>query len=179
MAGAQGQAPPELQGPRESPAEAGRLIRLETPAQELAVQVTPTFIIGPDLWLVRDENEVYGRAFGRSVFLSLDAEEENVEGLIGTLPTWFTFGPQEDVPLRMEGVASGGPVQLTVTAREITGTVGMCSYALEYQQEAERYEGSRICAGTPWQTVSLGLPPELLEQVEPMTVMALAVLLGA
>lgn len=175
VASAQGQAPPE----RPPPAEAGRLIRLETPTQEFAVQVTPTFVIGPDLWLARDGDDIYGSAFGRSVFVSLDAKEENAAGLIGTLPASFTFGPREDVPLRLEGVASGGPVKLTVTTREVTGTVGLCSYALKYQPEAKRYEGSRICAGTPWQTVSLVLPPELLEKVEPMTVMALEVLLEA
>jgi hypothetical protein len=158
--------------------EDGTYLTLRTPNQEVTLQVTRTFIIGPDIQLVRDLDEdiVQGRAQGRSVFLT--AVESEVEGLVGSMPALITFSRERrGQPLRLEGNIAGSPIQLRIEQNALTGTLGPCTYDLE--RKGNEYRGIRVCAGSTRQDVSLTLPPGLLDEVSPMMVTALAILLGA
>lgn len=153
--------------------EAGYFLRLQTPTQDVSVQVSPESIVGSDVRLVRDEKVVRGRASGRSVFLRLT--QGQLDGLMGAQPLRLTSSEQEGGSL-LEGTLLGAPVDLEFGPKQLTGSVGPCTYDLEYRDEA--YVGVRTCGPGERQPVYVFLTPGLPEQVPPMLTLALAVLLG-
>lgn len=154
-----------------------RFLRLQTPAQDVQVEVSRGSIVGSGFQLVRDEDTVRGRAVGRSVFLRVQEDETELDGLVGAQPTWIASTRKEDGRLRLEGTYAGGPLHLTLGPTELSGTVGPCTYDLEFEDEA--YTGMRVCGGERQPTWVFLTPTELPEQLSPMLVTALVVLLGS
>jgi hypothetical protein len=156
-----------------------RFLRIQTPAQDLQVRISRNSIVGPNVQLVRDDDAVRGRAAGRSVYLRIvegEEGEEELDGLAGAQPAWIASVSKKGGSLRLEGTFAGGPLHLTLGPRELSGTVGPCTYDLELEDEA--YVGMRVCGGERQPTWVFLTPTELPEQVSPMLMTALVVVLG-
>jgi hypothetical protein len=151
-------------------------LRVQTPAQDLQVQVSRNSIVGSNVQLVRDDDAVRGRAAGRSVFLRIVEGGEELDGLVGTQQAWIASARKKGGSLRLEGTFAGEPLHLTLGPRELSGTVGSCTYDLELEDEA--YAGMRVCEGERQPTWVFLTPAKLPEQVSPMLMTALVVVLG-
>lgn len=154
-----------------------QFLRIQTPDQDIQVEISPTSIVGSKVQLVRDDDAIRGRAAGRSIFLRIVEDETELDGLAGSQPAWIASSRKKDGSLRLEGTFDGDSLHLTLGPKELSGTVGACTYDLEFEDEA--YTGTRVCEGDRERTWVFLTPSELPEQVSPMLVAALVVLLGA
>ena len=177
-AGARGpEAPP---APEQEPEEAaergeGQFLRVQTAKQDVSVRISSESAVGPGVQLVRDEGAVRGRAAGQSVYLRIAKGKGELDGLVGSEPAWISSASKKGSSLRLEGTFGGGTLALDVSAKELTGTVGPCTYDLDFKDEA--YQGVRVCDGER-QHVWVFLTPGIPEQLSPMLATALVVLLG-
>jgi hypothetical protein len=154
-----------------------QFLRVQTPDEDLQVEISRTSIVGSNVQLVRDEDAVRGRAAGRSVFLRILEDETELDGLAGSQPAWIASTRKRDGSLRLEGTFASAPLHLTLGPRELSGTVGPCTYDLEFEDEA--YMGTRVCEGERQPTWVFLTPTRLPEQVSPLLMTALVILLGS
>jgi hypothetical protein len=151
-------------------------LSLRTPEGVIVARVTAERIIGPDIHVTRDVKTLRGRAFGQTVFLGLNGNE--VGGTVGRNLSRLSFEHEGEV-LEAEGAFYGNFTRLSLSARGLSGSVGVCSYELKAIGQGV-YRGSRICGGplerpTP---VVLVVPHTLVGQGPAMTLAALVLLLG-
>lgn len=149
-------------------------IFLRTPGESISATVKGDSIESPDLQLYRSSSAVRGRAFGRVV--NLDLKNDQVSGLVGGQPTSLKLNPQAGGGLEAVGMLGGGLSRFKLTPKEISGTVGACSYALQFT--GTRYEGWRSCRGRIENPVYLELPSTLSEGGNAQEVATLGLLLG-
>ncbi|WP_170115550.1 hypothetical protein [Melittangium boletus] len=148
---------------------------LRTPNNAYTVQVEGNDLNSADIQLTREGDSLRGRAFGRVVFLNLDAN--TVGGTAGGLLSRLQLRDKEGVT-EIQGNFLGSLVHLDFGPQAISGTVGRCGYDLKVNADG-LYEGSRSCGGIPQRPVTLGIPSSLTQQGKPMTVATLAMLLGS
>src|SRR5687768_811153 len=70
-------------------AKEGQFLRVQTPAQDIQVEISRNSIVGTHVQLVRDDDAIRGRAAGRSVYLRILEDEEELDGLAGSQPAWI------------------------------------------------------------------------------------------
>jgi hypothetical protein len=151
-------------------------LRLQTPDEDVQVELSRDSIVGTNVQLVRDDDAVRGRAAGRSVYLRIVEDEEELDGLVGSQPAWIASTHRRTGTLRLEGTFAGGPLHLTLTPRKLSGIVGACTYDLEFEDEA--YAGTRVCGGDRQPTWVFLTPTRLPEQASPILMTALVIVLG-
>jgi len=156
--------------------QAGQFLRVQTAKNDVSVRISSESAVGPGVQLVRDGGAVRGRAAGQSVYLRVVKGKGELDGLVGSEPAWISSASKKGPGLRMEGTFAGGTLELDVSPKELSGTVGACTYDLDFEDEA--YQGVRVCDGEK-QHVWVFLTPGIPEQLSPMFVSALVVLLGA
>jgi hypothetical protein len=161
-------------GAQEDEAEVQSL-RLQTAKQDLKAQVTPDSVTGSSLQLKREGNTVRGKVDGESVYLS--RKRGGLEGLLGGQSVRIVPKRDQDGIVRLEGTFGGEPLELDIGPDELSGTIGTCTYDLEYQDEA--YQGVRICEGDTREHVWVFVTPGVPEDVSPLLATALVVLLGS
>ncbi|HEX8435342.1 hypothetical protein [Archangium sp.] len=152
-------------------------ISLRTPEGVIVARVSEARIVGPNIRVTRDVKTLRGRAFGQTVFLGLNGNE--VGGTVGRNLSRLSFEHEGEV-LEAEGAFYGNFTRLSLSARGLSGTVGVCSYELKALGQGV-YRGSRTCGGplerpTP---VVLVVPHTLVGQGPAMTLAALMLFLGS
>ncbi|HEX5752700.1 MAG TPA: hypothetical protein VFZ09_41230 [Archangium sp.] len=147
---------------------------LRTPNAAITARVTGDSISSPDLQLSRDGKTLRGRAFGQTVFLGLNGKE--LGGTVGRELTRLSFEDHDGVT-HARGSFYGRVSELNISAEELTGTVGACSYDLKATKDGS-YVGSRSCGGVPERPVILDIPPALAKQGTAMTLATLGLILG-
>ncbi len=163
------------QEPEAPEQEEGQFLRVQTAKQDISVRISPESAVGPGVQLVRDDDAVRGRAAGQSVYLRIVKGKGELDGLVGSQPAWISTASRKGSSPRLEGTFGGGTLELDVSAKELSGTVGPCTYDLDFKDEA--YQGVRVCDGER-QHVWVFLTPGLPEPLSPMWVTTLVVLLG-
>ncbi len=156
--------------------QAGQFLRVQTAKNDVSVRISSESAVGPGVQLVRDGGAVRGRAAGQSVYLRVVKGKGELDGLVGSEPAWISSASKKGQGLRLEGTLSGGSLKLDVGPKGLSGTVGACTYDLDFQDEA--YQGVRVCDGEK-QHVWVFLTPDVPEQPSPTWVTALVVLLGS
>ncbi len=149
-------------------------LRLQTAKQDLKAQVTEDSVTGSGLQLKREGDTVRGKVAGDSVYLN--RKRGGLEGLLGGQSVRIV-PKREDGLVRLEGTFGGEPLELDISPEELSGTIGTCTYDLEYQDEA--YQGVRICEGDTREHVWLFVTPGVPEDVSPLLATTLVVLLGS
>jgi hypothetical protein len=150
-------------------------LSLRTPEGVIVARVSERRIVGPDIRVTRDVKTLRGRAFGRAVFLGLNGNE--VGGTVGRELSRLSFS-QEGEALEAEGAFYGNFMRLSLSARGLSGSVGMGSYDLQAIGQGV-YRGSRTC-GDPLERptpVVLVVPHTLVGQGPAMTLAALMLFL--
>ena len=147
---------------------------LRTPGTSISATIKGDSVASPDLQLYRSSSAVRGRAFGRVV--NLDLQGDQVSGLVGGQPTRLKLNSQAGGGLEAVGLLGGGLARFKLTPKEISGTVGACSYALQFT--GARYEGWRSCNGQIENPVYLELPATLAEGGNAQAVATLGLILG-
>ncbi|HEX8825451.1 MAG TPA: hypothetical protein VF794_36405 [Archangium sp.] len=156
--------------------EAGRQsLRLQTPKEDLKAQVTSEAVTGTDIQLTRKGDTVRGLASGSSV--SLNRKGGKLEGIVGGQSVRITSKSDEEGIVRLEGTFGGGPLELDITPDELAGTVGTCTYDLQYEDEA--YQGVRTCGENKREHVWVFVTPGIPAEVSPLLATTLVVLLGS
>jgi hypothetical protein len=148
-------------------------IFLRTPGESITATLKGDSVASPDLQLYRGSDAVRGRAFGHVVDLNIKGNE--VSGTIGGNPARLQLNSQPGGGLEAVGLFGGELSRLKVTPKEISGTVGSCSYDLRFT--GTRYEGSRSCRGQFENPVFLELPATLAEGGDAQTVATLGLIL--
>jgi hypothetical protein len=166
---------PEAQEQEPEEQEEGQFLRVQTAKRDVSVRISPESAVGPGVQLVRDSGAVRGRAAGQSVYLRIVKGKGELDGLVGSQPAWISSASKKGSSLRLEGTFSDGTLELDINAKELSGTVGPCTYDLDFKDEA--YQGIRVCDGER-QHVWVFLTPGIPEQLSPMLATALVVLLG-
>lgn len=149
-------------------------IFLRTPGEAISATLTGDSVASPDLQFYRGPDAVRGRAFGRPVNLNIKGDE--VSGTVGDGPTRLQLNSQPGGGLEAVGMFGGNLSRFKVTPKEISGTVGACSYQLQFT--GTRYEGSRACHGRIESPVFLELPATLAEGGDAQAVATLGLILG-
>jgi hypothetical protein len=108
------------------------------------------------------------------VFLGLNGKE--LGGTVGRELTRLSFEDEGGVT-HARGSFYGRVSELNISAEELTGTVGACSYDLKATKDGS-YVGSRSCGGVPERPVILDIPPALAKQGTAMTLATLGLILG-
>ncbi|MBU8895781.1 hypothetical protein DRW03_20830 [Corallococcus sp. H22C18031201] len=160
--------------PKSDDAAQSQYLTLRTPRQDITAKVTPTDISSPQFQLGMDSNSMRGRAYGRTVDLSLNQEKGEVTGSFGQSPVNLKVTENANT-LEAKGFFAGQPSNLKISPDTLTGTVGRCSYQLK-QQDA-LYQGSRSCGRGVENPVSVSIPP-LIADSSARAVAALSVLLS-
>lgn len=161
-------------GAQEDEAEVHSL-RLQTPNEDLKARVTEDSVTGSGIQLTRQEDTVRGKIAGGSVYLR--RKRGGLEGLLGGQSVRIVLKREEAGIVRLEGTFGGDPLELDITPEELSGTVGPCTYDLEYQDEA--YQGVRTCDGDTREHVWVFVTPGIPEDVSPLLATTLVVLLGS
>jgi hypothetical protein len=149
-------------------------IFLRTPGESISATVKGDSVESPDLQLYRSSSAVRGRAFGHVV--NLDLKSDQVTGIVGGQPTRLKLNSQAGGGLEAVGLLGGGLTRFKLTPKEISGTVGACSYALQFT--GARYEGWRSCRGQIENPVYLELPATLAEGGDAQVVATLGLILN-
>jgi hypothetical protein len=149
-------------------------ISLHTPGEALTATVKGNNIESPNLQLYSSSDAVRGRAFGRVV--NLDLNTDKVSGIVGGQPTDLKLTPQSGGGLKAVGMLGGSLSNFKVTPKEISGTVGRCSYELRFT--GNRYDGWRSCNGRIENPVSLELPETLAQGNNAQVAATLGLILG-
>jgi hypothetical protein len=165
----------EEQEPEAPEQDEEQFLRVQTAKRDVSVRISPESAVGPSVQLVRDSGAVRGRAAGQSVYLRIEKGMGELDGLVGSQPAWISSASQKGSSLRLEGTFGGGTLKLGVSEKELSGTVGPCTYDLDFKDEA--YQGVRVCDGER-QHVWVFLTPGIPEQLSPMLATTLVVLLG-
>ncbi len=151
-------------------------LSVRTPEGVIVARVSDTRIVGPDIRVTRDLKTLRGRAFGQTVFLGLNGNE--VGGTVGRNLSRLSFESDGEV-LEAEGAFYGNFMRLSLSARGLSGSVGLCSYDLKAVGQGV-YRGSRTCGGPMErpEPVIVVVPYTLVGQGPAMTLAALMLFLG-
>jgi hypothetical protein len=166
---------PPAQEPDAPERDEGQFLRVQTAQRDVSVRISPESAVGPGVQLVRDDAAVRGRAAGQSVYLRIVKGRGELDGLVGSEPAWISSASKKGSSLRLEGTFGGDTLELDVDPQGLSGTVGPCTYDLDFKDEA--YQGVRVCDGER-QHVWVFLTPGIPEQFSPMLATTLVVLLG-
>jgi hypothetical protein len=161
-------------GAQEDEAEV-RSLRLQTAKEDLKARVTEDSVTGSGFQLKREGDTVRGKVDGGSVYLN--RKRGGLEGLLGGQSVRIVPKRERDGLVRLEGSFGGEPLEIDIGPEELSGTVGSCTYDLEYQDEA--YQGVRICEGDTREHVWVFVTPGVPEDVSPLLATTLVVLLGS
>ncbi|MDC0711383.1 hypothetical protein POL68_23130 [Stigmatella sp. ncwal1] len=146
---------------------------LRTPQAALSGRVTANGFTGPTFQLYRSPSQIRGRANGQPVSLAL--QEEQVSGLVGSLPVRMRVHRQGE-QVTFSGTFAGRFTQLEWDAQKLTGTLGRCGYELRFVEG--RYEGERSCGGLIEAPVVLEIPQALAREGDVQVAAVLALVLG-
>ncbi|WP_437274413.1 hypothetical protein WME90_24505 [Sorangium sp. So ce375] len=146
----------------------------------VSADIEPGRVVGPDVNLGvyaadrgRDAQTVRGVAFDRAV--NVTATDQGAAGIVGAMPLHLSVS-RADAALRAQGLLAGAPSDYRLDERQLTGTIGRCSYQLT--RTGRTYEGSRSCEGQPHHVTVL-LPRGLASWSDAALATALGLLLGA
>lgn len=130
-------------------------------------------LIGPQVRVRWDGDDVRGQAFGETV--SLTASEGRVSGIYAGGPVQLRVSQTDDV-LRARGLFAGRLSDLRVSSSGIEGNIGACSYDLDEFDGV--YQGWRSCRGLN-EPVWLRVPRPVTEMSAAKLAAALGVMLGS
>jgi hypothetical protein len=143
-------------------AQPTQYLDLRTPVTALTARVTESGLSSPQLQLGITDDALRGRAFGRTVNVTL--KDDRIGGIYGAGPVNLKVTENGDT-LEARGTFGGQITNFKVSPKELSGTVGRCSYELKASQE-DRYQGWRSCGYGLENPVSLSIPPGLADDDE-------------
>ncbi|WP_231864225.1 hypothetical protein [Sorangium cellulosum] len=155
-------------------------ILLTAQGELVSADIEPGRVVGPDVNLGvyaadrgRDGQTVRGVAFNRTV--NVTTTGQRAAGIVGAMPLELSV-TRAEAGLRAQGLLAGALSDYRLDERQLTGTIGRCSYALT--RTGRTYEGSRRCEGPPHHATVL-LPRGLSSWSDAALAAALGLLLGA
>ncbi|WP_437585330.1 hypothetical protein [Sorangium sp. So ce1000] len=155
-------------------------ILLTARGELVSADIEPERVVGPDVNLGvyaadrgRGGQTVRGVAFDRVV--NVTATAHGAAGIVGAMPLDLSV-TRADTGLRARGLLAGALSDYRLDERQLTGTIGRCSY--ELTRTGRTYEGSRRCEGQPHR-VSVLLPRGLSSWSDAALAATLGLLLGA
>lgn len=155
-------------------------ILLTARGELVSADIEPGRVVGPDVNLGvyaadrgRDGQTVRGVAFDQAV--NVTATGQRAAGTVGAMPLELSV-TRAEAGLRARGLLAGALSDYRLDERQLTGTIGRCSY--ELRRTGRTYEGSRSCEGQPHHATVL-LPRGLSSWSDAALAASLGLLLGA